>query len=311
MSSFAPVISVCTAVYNGERYLAQAVESILAQSFGDFEYILIDDGSTDGSLEILRGFEKRDRRVRLVSRENKGLTKSLNEAIRLSRGEFIARMDGDDVARPNRFELQHRFLREHPDIVCCGGAHELIDGKGRLLTTLALPTSDEEIQQKLLAGHTAICHPCAMFRKSAAEQVSGYDEQFRVAQDLDMWLRLGEVGKLANLPEVLLQFRMHESSVSETSRQRQRDAGKLACELAWKRRGITNGAFEASEQWRPGKDRLSQHLFALRYGWWAFNAAQRRTAMYYGAKAVLNQPHKSEGWRLLLAAAIKRMPQVA
>jgi glycosyltransferase involved in cell wall biosynthesis len=296
-------------VFNAGRYLREAVESVLVQSFGDFEFIIIDDGSTDGSPELLRTYAACDSRIRLTARENKGLTVTLNEALARARGEFLARMDCDDVSLPARFERQLSYLRADASIACAGGHFELIDEKGRLLTRLRPPSDDAPIQKLLLAGHTAICHPAAMMRREAVMRVGGYDTYFKTTQDLDLWLRLGEIGKLANVPEVLLKFRQHGGSISETRRQEQRRFGREAVERAWRRRGITGGRFEADEPWRPGQDRNSRHAFALRYGWWGFNSAARGTALAYGLKAVRIAPWHLSGWKLLAAAALKPMPR--
>lgn len=304
-SPAAPTVSVLMSVYNGQRYLAQAMDSILGQTFSDFELITIDDGSKDSSPGILRGYASRDPRVKVTVRENKGLTKTLNEAFRRSRGQFIARMDCDDVAMPDRFARQLDALRADPGLVCVGGNFQLIDGDGRALTVLVPPADDATIQKKALAGHGAICHPTAMIRRTAMEQIDGYDESFKTAQDLDLWLRLGEVGRLGNVPHTVLQFRLHEGSVSETKRHEQRQSARRACENAWKRRGITNGSFEADEPWRPGQDAESKQRFALQYGWWAFNSGERRTALHYGMKAVRAKPLGPAGWRLLVCAAVK------
>ena len=302
----APTISVLMSVYNGEKYLAEAVESILDQTLADFEFIIIDDGSKDGSLAMLQKYAARDPRIRLTSQPNQGLTRTLNEALAQARGEFIARMDSDDVARPDRFENQVRFLREHPEVVCTGGYFELIDGEGRLLTWLKPPIDDAEIQRRALAGHGSICHPTAMIRREALRRINGYDTDFKTAQDLDLWLRLGEVGKLANVPVSVLRFRLHESSVSESKRHEQRQSARMACERAWKRRGITDGKFEADEPWRPGKDRASRQKFALQYGWWAFNSGERKTAVHYAKQAIKAKPLSAKGWDLLRCALTKR-----
>jgi glycosyltransferase involved in cell wall biosynthesis len=304
----APVISVLMSVYNGEKYLAEAMDSILAQTFRDFELIVIDDGSKDSSPKMLQDYAKRDPRVKITIRENKGLTVTLNEAFAQSRGKYLARMDCDDVALPTRFSKQIEFLEANPEVVCTGGYFQLIDGAGRLLTTLSVPTSDAEIQAKLLAGHNAITHPCAMIRRTAMEKAGGYDTRFKTSQDLDLWLRLGEIGKLANIPHTVLKFRLHESSVSETKREQQRQMGRLACEEAWMRRELTNVIFEAGDPWRPGKDRASQHRFALQYGWWAFNSGERKTALIYGMKAIGAMPLKSDGWKLVTCAILKSSP---
>ena len=306
----APTVSVVMSVYNAGRFLRPAMDSVLGQTFRDVEYVVIDDGSTDDSPRVLREYAGRDPRVRLTLRGNKGLTATLNEALHQARGEFVARMDCDDVSLPRRFEHQLAYLRANPDVVCAGGHFELIDEKGRLLTRLRPPSDDASIQKLLLAGHTAICHPAAMMRRESVARVGGYDEFFRTTQDLDLWLRLGEIGKLGNVPEVVLQFRQHGGSVSETKREEQRRFGREAVERAWERRGITGGAFEAEEPWRPGLDRSSRHQFALRYGWWGFNSGARDTALAYGLRAVRIAPWKIAGWKLLAAAAVKPMPSV-
>ena len=303
-----PTISVLMSVYNGERYLAAAMDSILGQTFRDFELIVIDDGSKDSSPAILRDYAERDARVKLTLRENKGLTVTLNEAFAQSTGKYLARMDCDDVALPHRFARQVDLLDAEPDVVCTGGYFQLIDGAGRLLTTLRPPTDDAEIQSTLLKGHNAICHPCAMIRRAAMQQVGGYDVRFRTSQDLDLWLRLGEVGKLANVAAPVLRFRLHESSVSETKREQQRQMGRLACEEAWTRRGLSNMTYEAGEPWRPGTDRASKHEFAVLYGWWAFKSGERKTAMIYGAKAIAAMPTKASGWKLVACAMLKPCP---
>jgi glycosyltransferase involved in cell wall biosynthesis len=305
----APTISVLMSVYNGERYLALAMDSILAQTYTEFELIVIDDGSKDSSPDILRQYASRDPRVNLTLRENQGLTVTLNEAFAKSRGKYLARMDCDDVALPDRFAKQVNLLDANPEVVCTGGYFQLIDGAGRLLTTLRGPTDDANIQATLLKGHNAICHPTAMIRRSAMKTVGGYDTRFKTSQDLDLWLRLGEVGKLANVPAPVLKFRLHESSVSETKREQQRQMGRLACEEAWKRRGLSGMTYEADEPWRPGSDRASRHRFAMQYGWWAFGSGQRRTAMYYATKAIAVNPLKADGWKLIACAMLKPRPR--
>jgi hypothetical protein len=145
-----------------------------------------------------------------------------------------------------------------------------------------------------------------MMRAEAVNFVGGYKEEFIVAQDLDLWLRLGEVGQLACVPEVLLRYRQHEDSVSERKQALQVQNMKLACERACVRRGITR-EFLGENGWRPGSGRKSKHAYALRYGWWAFNSGQRKTAMIYGMKAIGAMPWKSEGWRLLVCAGVKKM----
>lgn len=295
-------------VYNGACYLSEAIDSILGQSVADFELIIIDDGSDDSTPDILADYARRDHRIKVISRPRRGLVASLNELLGHARGEFIARMDADDIALPERFALQLEFLAGNPDVVCVGGASMMIDGAGRYLTTLFPPTGDAAIQAAGLAGHTPINHPAAMIRRCVLEKIGGYDKDYDTAEDLDLWLRLGEVGKLANLGVPLLRYRLHDKSISAQAIGRQREALRRACEAAWRRRGIS-GRFEAEEAWRPGPDSASRHLFMLRYGWWAWNSGQRSTALYYGWRALRERALHPDGWKLLLAAMAKPVPR--
>lgn len=303
-----PMISVLMPVYNTERYVAQTIDSILAQTYRDFEFLILSNGSTDRSLSMIEPYAARDSRIRLFHwQQVQTVSRARNFLLQKSQGELVAVMDADDLALPDRLARQLEFLQREPTIVCVGGAHGIIDEQGRLLTWLQLPQTDAEIQRLALAGHGSICHPAAMIRRSAILAVGGYNESLQSAEDLDLWLRLGEIGKLANLPEPILKYRIHSSSISGRNRILQRLEAKRACEQAWRRRGI-DGTFEAAEPWRPGDDRQSQHSFSLKYGWWAFNIGERGTAAIYGMKAVRLLPHHLEGWRLLACALLKPLP---
>lgn len=284
-----PRVSVLLPVYNAERHLGLAVRSILEQTFSDFELLVLDDGSKDASLRILQEFAAEDGRVRVTSRENRGLVSTLNELLELAQGDYLARMDSDDIARPERLDLQVSFLDSHPDVVCVGGTHGLIDEEGRFLTTLKVPLSDAEIQEKILRGHGAICHPTAMIRTDALRQLNGYDPQMRHCEDLDLWLRLGEMGKLANLAQTVLDYRLDAKSVSAQNGQEQRANGLRACQKAWARRGI-QGTYEASKPWRPDGSRSGNSEHFLKYGWWAQKSGERRTALHYAKRAFLERP---------------------
>lgn len=298
-----PLVSVLMPVYNGQRYLLETVNSILGQDLTCFEFIIIDDGSTDRTLQILQEVAAKDKRIRILSRANKGLVRSLNEGLAVCRGQYIARIDSDDIAKPSRLSKQVTYL-ENNDCICLGSWFDLIDQKGRFLTVTKPPLEDEKIQQLALAGHGSICHPASMMTRKALEQVGGYDEYFIITEDLDLWLRLGEIGRLANIPESLTQYRLHEGSISEQRCGQEREYAYEACRRAWERRRI-DGVFEAGHMWRPGKDRASRHAFALKYGWWAWNSSQRRTALSYAVKAISNKPLSQDSWRLLVCSAIK------
>lgn len=209
------LVSVVMSVHNGGRYLKEAIGSILDQTFPNFEFIIVDDGSTDHTRTILEEYGLKDARIRWISRGNQGLTKSLNEGLALARGGFIARMDADDVSMPGRFEAQVRFLGAHPEYAIVGAEVLMIDSDGDPLCPRGHLRDNEAIDRQCLLGDGgAMTHPVVMIRKSALDAIGGYDPTFATAQDLDLYLRLCEVGRAYNLPETLLHWRLHSLSVN-------------------------------------------------------------------------------------------------
>jgi glycosyltransferase involved in cell wall biosynthesis len=208
-----PTVSVVMSVYNGERFLSEAVQSILGQSFSDFEFVIVDDGSTDKSSEILAQYMRRDDRIRVHRHTNKGRAVSLNIGIELSKGRYIARMDADDVALPNRLKEQVDFMELHPEVGLLSGSYERIDAKGQPLDTVRLLPRDEEIKVAMLVSN-AMCHPAAMFRREVAMACGGYRKVFLDADDYDLWLRMSERIQLANLEQPILRYRVHSKQAS-------------------------------------------------------------------------------------------------
>jgi len=301
-----PVLSVLMPVHDGGRFLDAAVESILAQDFRDFEFLVIDDGSTDDSLARLQAYAAADDRLRIRSRGNQGLVATLNELLAWARGEFVARMDADDVAEPGRFRLQVEHLRRHPDVACVGGLWHVIDDADRFLIEFGHRLDDASIQRAALEGNSPICHPAATMRRSALVDVGGYRAESHPAEDLDLWLRLGEVGVLANLPDVVLRYRVHPASVSARRRQDQLVATHRVCAEARRRRGLPAGPPLALPA--VTSDRAVQLEVVLRHGWWAFHGRQWPTAARYGLRALLRTPWSPDAWRLLTCALLRRKP---
>lgn len=210
-----PRVTVLMAVYNGEQYLREALDSILLQTFTDFELLLIDDGSYDGTADILEEYRTRDQRVRIERNEsNIGLTRSLNKGIDLSRGEYIARMDCDDISIPQRLEKQVAFLDADRRIGVCGSWAVLAGEMDGIV--LKFPTDPDVIHSYLLFDNV-IVHPSVMIRKQLLE-VNGlkYNENYAQSQDYDLWVRCAERMFLANIPEVLLRLRKHTAQLSHT-----------------------------------------------------------------------------------------------
>jgi hypothetical protein len=208
-----PTISVVMSVFNGEAFLREAVESILAQTFRDFEFIIIDDGSRDTTPQILAEYAKRDVRVIVLSQTNMGRAASLNRGLALAQAPLIARMDADDVSLADRLEQQLDFLDSHPEVGLLSGAFEITDVKGTVLAAVHLPLDDLQIRAQMLQRN-CMCHPAIAMRRDVALASGGYRKQLRDADDYDLWLRMAERTRLANLDVVLLKYRVHEHQAS-------------------------------------------------------------------------------------------------
>ena len=217
-----PAVSVAMSVYNGRRFLCEAIDSILGQTFRDFEFIIVDDGSTDGSRRVLLDYAERDDRVVLLhNEENMGLPKSLNRALHRARGEFIARFDCDDISLPARFEREVQFLKSNPDVAVVGTWMHIVDENGNLIETRrGLLHSYAHFLYSMLQRRNWLYHPSVMLRKSVIAQVGGYDETLITTQDLDLWMRFAQAGYNAKIiPEPLLLYRVHDKQVSRARRQ--------------------------------------------------------------------------------------------
>lgn len=232
-----PTISVAMSVYNGERFLIEAIDSVLAQSFSDFEFLILDDGSQDGSRAIIETYAARDSRIRPIIRENRGLIASLNQLIEESQAPLIARMDADDICQPERFAKQIAFLAAHPDHGVVGCWTDDIDefGKRYPLEGRDHPLTHEEFLGAIEEGAPLLCHPAVIFRQDIVRSVGGYHAAFKHCEDMDLWLRLASVTRIANLPERLICYRHYASQVSSRHATEQQIGAAVAL-LAYKER---------------------------------------------------------------------------
>lgn len=200
----APQITVLLPVYNGEQYIAEAVTSILEQTYTDFELLVMDDGSTDGTPQVLAPFAARDARVRLYRRENRGLIATLNEGLAMASTELVARMDADDHAMPERLALQKAFMDAHPQVAVCGTGMEMYES-GRVVT----PRYSAPFDVLCLFG-SPLAHPTVMFRRSVVLGLGGYAADMPAGEDYDLWCRIAAAGySMDNLPQTLLRYREH------------------------------------------------------------------------------------------------------
>lgn len=211
-----PAISVVMSVYNGAPYLRAAIDSILAQTFGDFEFLILDDGSSDGSGAIVQDYAARDARIRLIQRENRGLITSLNELIVAARAPLLARMDADDVALPERFARQVDFLAIHVDYGVVGSQRINIDTAGQPMAEAGPDYAlDHDQFLGIIGKHSLLCHSSVMMRTGLVRAVGGYHAAFRHCEDFDLWLRLAGVTRLCSLPDTLLCYRHSPGQVSQ------------------------------------------------------------------------------------------------
>ncbi len=269
-----PLVSVVMSVFNGECFLREAIESILSQTFHDFEFIVVNDGSTDNTAAILDSYARSDPRVRVYHQENRGAPESWNHGCGLARGQYIARMDADDIALSDRLTRQIEFLEKHEDVGVLGGGAEYIDAKGKTLWKETRPLEDVEIRSFLLHA-CAFFHPTVVVRKMTFLAVGGYRQAFADAADYDLWLRVAECSQLASLPEVVLKYRFHGGQVSCSKLRQQRLLILAAQTLASLRRDGKVEPLELVEAITPerleqlGVDRSTQQrALAGDYSYW-------------------------------------------
>lgn len=216
-----PRVSVIMAVYNGERYLSHAIESIIHQTFKDFEFIIIDDGSSDASGAIIKEYAARDARIRPIYLEHSGLTRSLNRGITDARGTYIARMDADDISLPERLEKEYGYLMEHPEVALVSCFARIIDDNGHMMNEHCPPLSTKDIiKRSFFSGQ--ICHPSVMFQADTVRILGGYNEYFVYAQDYELWLRLMRKHEVATIPEFLFLWRKSKHGIGRVKGREQR-----------------------------------------------------------------------------------------
>jgi glycosyltransferase involved in cell wall biosynthesis len=257
-------ISVVMPVHNAAKYVGQALWSIRRQGFDDLEIICVDDGSTDGSARVLARHARRDGRVKVIRQSNQGLVPARNRTLAEAHGQYVAIMDADDIAWPDRLERQVRHLEDDPDCVAVGGWVRMIDPAGWPVGYRQPVTAHDAIDAALLNGGGYVMpQPTVMIRRAALEQVGGYRPAIHQAEDLDLYLRLAEVGSLANLPGVVLDYRLHLKNTSKTKASEQAACAKQVVADACHRRGLAMPALEARSA-----EMQTETLAQMRENWW-------------------------------------------
>lgn len=300
-----PEVTIAMPVYNAGPFLAAALDGILAQSFADWELVAVDDGSTDDSLAVLRRYAARDPRIGVRSRPNAGVVATRNEILAAARGRWMAVNDADDVSAPHRLARQLAYLREHPACVALGSAMRVVTPQGDPVYVSSHPLTHAEIDAaNLTTGGAYIGHSTAILSTATARAVGGYRAEFRDgAEDFDLWLRLAERGELANLPEVLVDYRLHAGSMTHTARSRQSRNAARAVADACRRRGLPIPVGEGAAAAAAGAGAANQggdagppqHKWVRQALW----HGEYRTARRVALGALRDAPRSGRSWATL------------
>jgi len=261
-----PSLSLLMTVFNAEAYLASSIESIENQTFTDWEFLIVDDASTDHSLAIAESYAQKDSRIKIIRNAvNKGQTRCLNQGLAEARGALIARQDADDLSHPARLEKQWRRFQQEPTLVLLGTCGEMIDQADRLVGLLDVPLTQEVITWSA-AIKNPFLHTSVMFRADEVRALGGYDEYYQIAQDYDLWTRMMRQHRVANLPERLIRYRHLASSLSKSGKSKAfQEANEIAereeknsfgCELLPQERSLIRA-------FREGVGVNQQKLFQL------------------------------------------------
>lgn len=280
-------------VYNTERFVGEAVESVLSQTYKSFEFIIIDDGSMDGSLAILRKYAQDDQRIRLVSRPNTGYAVAINEGIDLAQGELLARIDSDDVIEATLFDRQVLRFHQNPRLVALGACAMIMDEFGEVFGQFDVPEDPDEIEGFHLSGVSAVHHPGVMIRMDTVRQVGSYRPEMSPCEDLDLWLRLGEHGVIANLPQRFIKKRMLETGAVVSGVQKHEELIEQIVADALRRRGIQPSGPPKHSQIRNQVDFLRQ------WAWLALRGGKTTIAWRYAWRALRLQLMNASTWKLI------------
>jgi glycosyltransferase involved in cell wall biosynthesis len=301
-----PLVSILTPCYNTARYLRQTVESVLAQTFGDFELLLLNDGSTDGTEALLHELAAVDSRISIRTRANKGLVNTRNELLAWARGKYIAWLDSDDAMTPKRLQLQVTRLEMEPDLAWIGGAATLTDPEGMPIRTHSFP-EDHAAICKIMEEEIGCYFNSTTMRRDLALKLGGFRHPFIISEDYDLCLRMSEIGRVANLPDVVLLYRQHMASTVNKDRPKSFTYSRLVRQLAAERKQQGSDRLQRGEQVELDFGQLPSQRRNLaethrRWAWWALNDGHLRTARKYALHALRDAPLEKESWKLMACA---------
>ena len=292
-----PLISVLLSVYNGGPYLKEAIDSIIVQTYSNWELILIDDGSTDESAKIITNYAIDDARIVFIQKDNTGLSDSLNVGLRHAKGKWIARLDADDIAMPDRLEQQLRFVEENSEILLLGGGCIEIDEAGVNVKEHSYPPDHDTLMKNLRYMRKVFPHSSAFFNRQMAMDLDGYNLRFSRSQDRDLWLRIGEIGRIACLHVPAIKLRKHYNMISNTNNGRLQmimEMCAVICHLC-RKEGLSDPSLTEENRWKEFLERVGcrmeeKGVFQERKSWQAIRNSyyNYKGNKFEGAMAVAN-----------------------
>ena len=307
-----PKISVLTCCHNAEDFIEETIESILRQSYKEFEYVLVDDGSRDNTLSILKRYASKDKRIVLIDKKNTGLTDSLNVGFGEAKGEWIARLDADDVAMPERLSNQLNFVQDDYGVVLLGGACIEVDKSGTAIKKHIYPQEQKALMNRLENGKAFFPHSSAFFNKVRVMELGGYNPKFTRSQDWDLWLRIGETARIACLQMPVVKLRKHFQMISNTNQGRLQSVMGLCASICHFRRkaGLSDPSQMEENVWpeflkwvdkrmeEDGFFQCSQGWQALRNVWYSSLETSRLKRGRLVLKELIQNPLASKAfWR--------------
>lgn len=291
-------VSVIVPVRNGERYLASCIDSLLSQTFEDFELIVIDDGSSDRTDEILSSYLSKTKRLRKVRLVGRGQTIALNVGLAVATGEYLVNLDADDVAEKDRIQQQVSFMEDRPRVAACGSAVSFVDPEGDLLGKSAFPEGHDSILKRLQQADPSFYHSSSILRASCVRAAGGYDESYPLSAEIDMWLKLSDHGELANLTNTLTQKRLHLQSLSnQFSSQKDRCCVRAAKNYQ-RRHSIALSRHPISDFRHEDYDSEPLTRIQLEAKWYqmAVESGNLKTARKYAWQKTRNAPFSLQHW---------------
>lgn len=292
-------ITVLMPVYNGEKYLKEAIDSILCQTYKDFEFLIINDGSTDKSEEIIRTYQ--DPRIRLINQPNGGVSKALNTGLKNASGKYIARMDADDVSYPKRLQIQHDFLLKYPEYILIGSDVNYINQEGEFIFRYNNPAYTDDDIKKTVKKNCPFVHSTVFFEKSYAVNLGGYPEKAHGFEDHLLWTKFSDAGKLCNLNLALASYRFNASSVTID----EKDMDKVFNEI--KRKALNSGEITEEEEKQlltinvkmsiKKKESSYNRMLGKKYLW---NNYRPKKARQHLIKAIKAEPFNSTSYSLFI-----------